>query len=86
MGSLENFNKACEAFKDRQRQHSEGDFQKLLSKPLMKSLRRVKWLEKEECKKGNHGFNTRTWLGGGMIHTRCDNCGASWSNPDVPCM
>ena len=69
--------------------HTNADAKKLLAKiganSLGKTIRRMRRIDNESCKKGDHGIHLRhTGFSGGRIYYQCNNCGASISNPDLP--
>lgn len=72
------------AFFDWKRQHTDEDFEKLITKVITKSQRRYEAKQNRNCRNGNHGFHLTSQITPGFIHTKCTNCGASWSSPDKP--
>ncbi len=64
--------------------HTKEDADKLIMFVLAKGLRKRKAYIDKQCEKGIHGFNVKSQVGYGGIHSWCTNCGRSWSVVDRP--
>lgn len=80
------FDTALTAFEAWLNSHTKDDQSKLFRYTADKAERKRKYQIDKACSEDCHGFNTKTWFSGCHIHTRCTNCGKTWSRIDVPFM
>lgn len=80
----EKFDEVMKTFHSWVNSNTESDRFRLQRFLLNRGRRKIQHKKDKNCSEGRHGFAVRTWLSGGHIHNRCDNCGKTWSRVDVP--